>query len=105
METIKLSAPVTVESEEYTELEMRRPKVKDHIWIKTSMEVRITPKRKGSSDIYDAMDREVAMFARLCDVDEAVIRELDEYDWEKCQGKYLSFKQTSPNSKETSEIE
>jgi hypothetical protein len=77
METIKLSYPVAVGSTEIKELKIRRPKVRDQL---------AAAKTKGG----DA-EREVAMFANLCEVESVVIEALDMSDYFKLQEAYKVF--------------
>ena len=67
--TIKLEFPVTVDGQAYTELQMRRCKVKDR---------RIASKQPTPAD------QEVTLIANLCEVPPNVIDELDAMDYEKC---------------------
>lgn len=78
MEKIILEYPVTVGQIEYIELEMRRSKVKDRLAV-LSM--------KNASD----ENKEIRLFANLCEVSPDVITELDEADYGKLQKTYLSF--------------
>jgi chorismate mutase len=77
METIKLDYPVTAGSTQISELNIRRPKVRDQI---------AAAKAKGG----DA-EREVAMFANLCEVEPTVIEAMDMADYFKLQEAYKNF--------------
>ena len=76
-EVIELTHPVTVNSEEITSLNLRRPKVRDMI----------IADKTGTTD----GAREVTMFANLCEVDVEVIHELDLVDYHKVQETYQGF--------------
>ena len=77
MTTIKLKHPLTVEGAGVTELNLRRPKVRD---------VRAADKAGGS----DA-EREVRLFANLCEVTPSTIEEMDMADYLKLQKAYQDF--------------
>lgn len=64
--TIKLQFPVEVDGHEYTELHMRRCKVKDR---------RLAAKQKTDED------REIALISNLCEVPPTVLDELDAVDY------------------------
>lgn len=89
MEKITLQYPVTVGQFEYTELEMRRSKVKDRLAVSNM---------KNASD----EDKEIRLFANLCEVTPEVITELDEADYGKLQKTYLSFFASEEKSDEKS---
>jgi len=76
--TIKLDFPFDADGQAFTELTMRRPKMKDNHAIQ---------KMKGSD-----FERGVSMLARLCDVAPEVIHELDELDANKLQEQLNSFR-------------
>jgi len=76
-EAIELEHPVTVEGQEVSSLNIRRPKVRD------MMVADATATTDGA--------KEVAMFANLCEVDEKVIHELDLADYQKLQETYQGF--------------
>lgn len=76
--TLNLKYPVTVENETYTYLTMRRSKVKDRLAI-ASM--------KNISD----EEKEIRLFANLCEVSPEVLKELDEVDYGALQKVYMSF--------------
>ncbi len=77
MEKIQLKYPVTVDGVEYKEIEMRRSKVKDRLAV-SSM--------KTSDE-----NKEIHLFANLCNVAPAVLEELDETDYTKLQKVYIGF--------------
>jgi hypothetical protein len=64
--TVKLKFPVTVGGQEYTELHMRRCKVRDR---------RLAAKEKTDED------REIRLISNLCEVSPDVIDELDAVDY------------------------
>lgn len=73
---IKLDYPVTVEGQEYKQLEMRRCKVKD--------------RRLADKQPTDA-DKEITLIANLCEVPPGVLDELDAIDYAKLQGTLTGF--------------
>ena len=76
--TIKLKFPVTTDGAEVAELTMRRSKVKDRLAIANM---------KEKSD----EDKEICLFANLCEVAPKVMHELDEIDYVNVQRVYMSF--------------
>lgn len=98
MTTIKLTYPVTHENKEYTELEMRRPTVRDHIWLDHK---KIAAKREQK--IIDQVENDAMMYARLTDTSMEVIGMLDMADWGKCRQFYLSCLNPSTDSSQSSE--
>lgn len=81
MTTITLAFPVTIDGMTYDKLSMRRCKVRDR---------RAAMKQSGT----DA-DREIWLFATLCEVPPEVIDELDEADYAKLQDTFSSFRSAS----------
>ena len=77
MSNIKLKYPVNIDGVSYTELNMRRSKVKDRLAV-TAM--------KCSDE-----QKEITLFANLCEVPPKVIEELDETDYTSVQKVYLGF--------------
>ena len=77
MEKIKLEYPVKIDETTYTELTMRRGKVKDRLAVSV---MKTTDEEK-----------EISLFANLCEVSPAVIKELDETDYTKVQKVYMGF--------------
>ena len=75
---IKLQFPVNIDGTEYAELTMRRSKVKDRLAVANM-------KDKGDEE------KEILLFANLCEVAPEVIRELDEADYPAVQKAYMSF--------------
>lgn len=75
--SIKLQYPIEVEKQPYSELHMRRCKVKDR---------RLAMKQWSTDE-----DREIGLIANLCEVTPAVIEELDSADYEKLQGVLRGF--------------
>ena len=78
METITLKYPLEVEGQSYNNLAMRRSKIKDRLVI---------AKMKNVSD----EEKEIRLFANLCEVEPKVIEELDEADYANLQKTYLGF--------------
>ncbi len=78
MSKIKLQYPVNVGGVEYAELTMRRSKVKDRL---------VVANMKDKSD----EEKEIRLFANLCEVAPEVIQELDEADYPEVQKVYMSF--------------
>ena len=78
MTTITLAFPVTIDGMTHDKLTMRRCKVRDR---------RAAMKQAGT----DA-DREIWLFATLCEVPPEVIDELDEADYGKLQDTFSSFR-------------
>lgn len=80
---ITLEYPVKSGATEITALKMRRPRVKDQL---------IADKQNK----HDA-DKEIHLFALLCEVDLTVIQELDMDDYEAVKNAFLGFrKKTEP---------
>ena len=78
MQTIELKYPVEVTGENFTNLTMRRSKIKDRLLV---------AKMKTASD----EEKEIRLFANLCEVEPKVIEELDEADYSNLQKVYLGF--------------
>lgn len=77
METIQLEYPVEIGGVQVQQLKMRRPKVRDQIGAD-----------KGSGS---PAEKEVRLFANLCEQAPAVIEDLDMLDYQKLQETYTSF--------------
>ncbi|MBO4480908.1 MAG: phage tail assembly protein [Alphaproteobacteria bacterium] len=77
MEKIKLQYPVKIDEMTYTELTMRRSKVKDRLAVSV---MKTTDEEK-----------EINLFANLCEVSPQIIKELDETDYTKIQKVYMGF--------------
>ena len=74
---IKLNYPVKIDETTYAELTMRRSKAKDSLAVvgmKTTDE-----------------EKEIRLFANLCEVSPDVITELDETDYAAVQKVYMNF--------------
>ena len=78
MQNIKLNYPIESDSTNITDLNMRRSKVKDRL---------IVAKMKNSSD----EEKEIRLFANLCEVAPNIIEELDESDYANLQKAYMDF--------------
>ncbi len=76
-ETIELKHPITLNGEDLQHLCLRRPKVRDML---------AADKASGS----DA-EKEVRVFANLCEVAPTVIEELDIADYQALQERYAGF--------------
>mgnify|MGYP001205426237 CR=1 FL=1 len=100
MTTIKLTYPVTHEDKTISELEMRRPTVRDHIWLDHQKAAFMRDKK-----VLDDVEKDAKMYARLCDVDEAVIHQMDMSDWGKCRVFYLNCVVPSQPSQEKTETD
>ena len=74
--TVKLQFPVTVAGATYTELKMRRCKVKDR---------RLAAKQPTQEE------QEITLIANLCEVPPDVIDELDSVDYSALQGVLSGF--------------
>lgn len=74
---INLKQAVTLGGEEYTHLTLRRPKVRDMLGVD----------KQGGTDA----EKEVRIFANLCEVSPSVIEELDLADYQALQGAYQAF--------------
>ncbi len=77
MTTIELKHPVTVAGREIASLALRRPKVKDQL---------AAEKASGGN-----AEKEIRLFANLCEVEPAVIEELDLADYRQVQEAYSGF--------------
>ena len=77
METIKLQFPVEHNGGEIASLKMRRPRVRDQ--------------RVADKSADDVGDKEIALFANLCEVDPEVIHDLDLADYTNVQEAYKGF--------------
>lgn len=78
MQTIELKYPVEATGETINNLTMRRSKIKDRLLV---------AKMKNVSD----EEKEIRLFANLCEVEPKVIEELDEADYSNLQKVYLGF--------------
>jgi len=77
MTRIELKYPIEVAGETITSLNLRRPKVRDML---------AADKTEGGE-----AEKEVAMFANLCEVSREVILELDGADYHRLQEEYSGF--------------
>ena len=89
MQTIELKYPVEATGETFTNLTMRRSKIKDRLLV---------AKMKTASD----EEKEIRLFANLCEVEPKVIEELDEADYSNLQKVYLGFFNSEGKSSEPS---
>lgn len=89
MQTIELKYPVESAGETFTNLTMRRSKIKDRLLV---------AKMKTASD----EEKEIRLFANLCEVEPKVIEELDEADYSNLQKVYLGFFNSEGMSQEQS---
>jgi hypothetical protein len=89
MQTIELKYPVEATGETFTNLTMRRSKIKDRLLV---------AKMKTASD----EEKEIRLFANLCEVEPKVIEELDEADYSNLQKVYLGFFNSEGMSQEQS---
>ena len=78
MQNIKLNYPVESDGTNIADLNMRRSKVKDRLLV---------AKMKNSSD----EEKEIRLFANLCEVAPNIIEELDESDYGLLQKAYMGF--------------
>jgi hypothetical protein len=76
-EIITLDHPVQWQGRQVTELAMRRPKVRD---------VAANEERKGSD-----VQKEISLFADLCEVSVDVLEDMDMADYRKLQQAYTGF--------------
>ncbi len=87
MQTIELQHPIELSGELHEKLTMRRSKVKDRLLV---------AKMKTASD----EEKEIRLFANLCEVAPNLIEELDESDYAKLQNAYLNFFKSEGMSQE-----
>ena len=78
MQIIELKYPIDSSGESVDKLTMRRSKVKDRL---------IVAKMKNSSD----EEKEIRLFANVCEVAPNIIEELDESDYANLQKAYMDF--------------
>jgi hypothetical protein len=83
-EHIELDYPVTVDGTKISALDMRRVKVKDQL---------IAEKGGGTDS-----EKEVSLFANLCEATPETIKELDVADYLKLQGVFNGFLSSPPKS-------
>lgn len=75
--TIELDYPIQVDGTEVRSLQMRRPKVRDQL----------TVMKQGKTE----EEREIHLFANLCEISIETIEELDMKDYGKIQEAYKDF--------------
>ena len=78
MQNIELKYEIESGGQTYKELSMRRSKVKDRL---------VVAKMKSASD----EEKEIRLFANLCEVEPKIIEELDESDYATLQKAYMDF--------------
>jgi len=78
MQNIELKYQIESGGQTYKELSMRRSKVKDRL---------VVAKMKSASD----EEKEIRLFANLCEVQPSIIEELDESDYATLQKAYMDF--------------
>lgn len=81
-EKIKLQYPVEIDGRKYTELTMRRCKVKD--------------RRAAVKASSDPVDQEISLISNLCEVPPDVIDNLDASDYDAAQKVLLRFFGSAP---------
>jgi hypothetical protein len=74
---IELSYPVRSDGTELRVLQLRRPKVKDQLLVS---------KQGGTEE-----EKEVRLFANLCEVTPETIQDMDMEDYRKLQDTYVGF--------------
>ncbi|BBD08444.1 phage tail assembly protein [Desulfovibrio ferrophilus] len=77
MEKITLEYPVEIDGQNYGELSMRRPVLRDML----------IAEQKGGSDL----KKESVTFSNLCEVTPEIIQALDMKDYKKLQAVYSGF--------------
>lgn len=75
--TVTLQFPFTLNGIEYTELNIRRSKVKDRLAVS---------KIQGTDE-----EKEIRLLCNLCEVSPDVLYELDEKDYQELQNVYINF--------------
>jgi len=78
MQNIKLNYPIESDGTNITDLNMRLANVKDRLLV---------AKMKNSSD----EEKEIRLFANLCEVAPNIIEEIDESDYANLQKTYMDF--------------
>ena len=78
MQNIKLNYPIKSDGTNIADLNMRRSKVKDRL---------VVAKMKSASD----EEKEIRLFANLCEVQPSIIEDLDESDYATLQKAYMDF--------------
>lgn len=75
--TIELSYPIKIDGTETSVLQLRRPKVADTFL--------------AQKNIKSDAEKEIELFANLCEVAPADIQQLDMMDYAKLQAQYANF--------------
>ena len=88
VQKIQLTFPVTHEDKTFKELSMRRPNIRDHIWL--DHKKKASKKESEDKEAFGDAEEDATLYARLCDVDIAVIQSLDMKDWGKLRDWYLT---------------
>lgn len=78
MQNIELKYPIESDGQTINKLSMRRSKVKDRLAV---------AKMKTASD----EEKEIRLFANLCEISPKIIEDLDESDYAKLQNSYMDF--------------
>lgn len=89
--TINLNFPVKIDGIETSVLQMRRPTVKDQLVFE-----------KRAQNMTDA-EREIRLFANLCEVAPEDIEALDMMDYTAVGKQYADFLAPEPSEEETSD--
>jgi len=84
-ETINLTFPVEHDEKMITKLSMRRPNVRDHIWLDHQEKA-----SKKNGETFGDFEKDATLYARLCDVDISIVQSLDMKDWGKLRERYLT---------------
>ncbi|GLT20540.1 hypothetical protein GCM10007938_43250 [Vibrio zhanjiangensis] len=93
-EKIILAIPYEHEGRKITELTMRRPKVRDQLALRAKCGSVGHPKvKQGQKDFYDNLDRDLEMFAILCDEPVELFYQMDNGDYTKCSNAYTVLSQ------------
>lgn len=100
MSTIKLSYPISNGEETVKEITMRRPTVRDHIWLDHQV-----AKMKRDGKVIDDVEKDAMMYARLADEEAEIIQKLDMADWGKCRKFYLDCLKPSSDSDQKTETD
>lgn len=100
MKEIKLSSSIKHEERTITVLEMRKPTVRDHIWLEHH-EAALQREQKTLGP----MEKDAVLYARLADVPKEVIFQLDLADMGKCRAFYLDCVRGSKPSDQQTETD
>lgn len=99
-EVIKLDFPVTHDEKMVSEITMRRPTVRDHIWLEHQETA-----KKRENKVLDDVEKDAMLYARLADAPVEVIYKLDMSDWGKCRMFYLGCINPSKSSSQKTETD